>query len=126
MKRKTIKILILVIFLITINLMNWTMLSYGYINPDTYKALPQSSSLTNTENETQTIGPMKSTGKQVVMLISTILILAIIYFIPTAISIIKKHTYKSYIICINILLGWTLIGWLACLIWSLIDNKKKL
>ena len=70
MKRKAIKILILVIFLITINLMNWTMLSYGYINPDTYKALPQSSSLTNTENETQTIGPIKSTGKYEFLLFS--------------------------------------------------------
>ena len=125
MQRKTIKNLILVIILIIVNLINWTTLSYGYVSPNTYKPQQPSSLVIDTENESEVIGPIKSIEKQVVMLILNIVILAIIYFIPTVISIIKKHTYKLYIICINIILGWTLIGWLVCLIWSLIDNKKN-
>ena len=44
--------------------------------------------------------------------------------IDEVICLIRKHTYRLYIICLNIILGWTLIGWIASLIWSFIDNKE--
>ena len=54
-----------------------------------------------------------------------ILILLLIYFIPTVIACYRKHGNMTAILLLNIFLGWTLIGWLIALIWSVTDNTKK-
>jgi len=46
-----------------------------------------------------------------------------LYFLPAIIANSRKHKNKKTIITLNILLGWTGIGWFACLIWSFIDKK---
>lgn len=48
-----------------------------------------------------------------------IIVLIIPYFIPTIIAVIRKHQSTPAIVLINVLLGWTLIGWIAALVWSL-------
>jgi hypothetical protein len=48
----------------------------------------------------------------------------VLYFLPAIIAISNKHTKSGLIFLINLLVGWTLIGWLACLIWSFIDKEK--
>lgn len=45
------------------------------------------------------------------------LLLVVIYFIPTATGI-KKRNAKA-IFALNLFLGWTLIGWVAALVWAL-------
>ena len=40
-------------------------------------------------------------------------------FLPTIIAIVKKHDKLLKIFLVNILLGWTFIGWIVALIWSL-------
>ena len=88
-----------------------------FVSPDKYK--PQMPSTPLIDNDE----PIISMKSKVTSLIFIIVITALIYFIPTVICLIRKHTYKLYIICLNIILGWTLIGWIVCLIWSFIDNK---
>ena len=56
-----------------------------------------------------------STG--MVFLISSIAI--ILYFIPNWIACIRKHPNANAIFTTNLLLGWTFIGWVVSLIWSL-------
>ena len=41
------------------------------------------------------------------------------YFLPTIIAWRRKHHNLGAIIAVNLLLGWTLLGWLIALIWSL-------
>lgn len=41
------------------------------------------------------------------------------YFLPTIIAGRRKHHNLGAIIAVNLLLGWTLLGWLIALIWSL-------
>ena len=41
------------------------------------------------------------------------------YFLPTIIAGRRKHHNLAAIIAVNLLLGWTLLGWLIALIWSL-------
>ena len=52
-----------------------------------------------------------------VELLLSILILG--YFIPTAIAYKRAHPKAISIIVLNLLLGWTLIGWVAALTWAL-------
>lgn len=52
-------------------------------------------------------------------------ILAFLYFIPTVIGIIRKHHNLIGLIALNVLLGWTVIGWVGALIWSLLRSSKS-
>ena len=44
-----------------------------------------------------------------------------IYFTPTIIAAVRRHHNILAIFLINFLLGWTVIGWIGALVWSLID-----
>ncbi|QUG43853.1 superinfection immunity protein [Psychrobacillus sp. INOP01] len=50
-------------------------------------------------------------------LLALILVLAI-YFLPTIIAALKKKTNFLPILLLNLLLGWSLIGWIVALIWA--------
>ncbi|TFG45109.1 MAG: superinfection immunity protein [Dehalococcoidia bacterium] len=41
-----------------------------------------------------------------------------IYFLPTVIAVAGKHRNALSIFLLNLLLGWTFIGWVAALVWS--------
>lgn len=113
------KIVSVILFIIVILTFSCSTVYGNSTNINKYKPEKPNNSLVYTDNELE--GPIVSIRIKLIKFIFIILI----YFIPTMISLIRKHTYKLYIICINILLGWTGIGWLGCLIWSLIDNKNK-
>jgi hypothetical protein len=46
-----------------------------------------------------------------------------IYLLPTIISFIRKHPKKISIGFTNIFFGWSVIGWILALIWSLSSTK---
>lgn len=46
-----------------------------------------------------------------------------LYFLPTYISIKKQSKYSLQISILNTFLGFSLIGWVAALIWATFDNK---
>lgn len=49
----------------------------------------------------------------------------VIYLIPTIVAISRKHLQKVPIILINILLGWSFIGWVVALVWACTKSKPK-
>ena len=50
-----------------------------------------------------------------------LLLIVVIYFIPSLIAIGKKHL--AGIFFLNAALGWTLIAWIACFIWACVDRE---
>jgi hypothetical protein len=49
-----------------------------------------------------------------------------IYLVPTIIAFQKKHPSKRSILFTNILIGWSVIGWILALIWCFSsDNKSR-
>lgn len=54
-----------------------------------------------------------------------LLILIGIYLIPTIIAICRKAYYAAAAITINILLGWTFLGWVIALILSLLNTPNR-
>lgn len=48
-----------------------------------------------------------------------------VYGLPSFIAIIKSHKKSQYIVPINIAFGWTIIGWLIPLYWSLKKGNKS-
>jgi len=54
-----------------------------------------------------------------------ILITAVFYFLPAVVALIRSHHQRFAIILLNVLLGWTLLGWIAALVWSAPQNNKR-
>lgn len=50
------------------------------------------------------------------------LLLLAIYFLPTWIALLRHHINSLAIFIINFLTGWSLIGWVIALVWSV---KRK-
>jgi hypothetical protein len=46
------------------------------------------------------------------------------YFVPTFIALSRKKSNTLSIFALNLLLGWSLIGWAGALIWAL-SNKES-
>jgi hypothetical protein len=58
----------------------------------------------------------------IVILIITILI-GLIYFIPSIVG--YGHRNFGSILLLNLLLGWTVIGWVVAIIWAVSNDKKE-
>lgn len=43
----------------------------------------------------------------------------VFYFVPTIVAFSNGHKNKVAIFALNFFLGWTLIGWVGSLVWSL-------
>ena len=57
-------------------------------------------------------------------IICLILVVAI-YFLPWIMAYSRKHKQVEGIALTNLFFGWTFIGWLVALIWSVSQNNKK-
>lgn len=53
-----------------------------------------------------------------------VLFLGVAYFAPTIIAYSKNHSRKESIFLVNLLVGWTLIGWIYPLLIASGDPKK--
>ena len=47
------------------------------------------------------------------------------YFLPTFIALIRRYNDSLGIMALNCLLGWTFVGWVVALIWSLKKPKYR-
>lgn len=50
--------------------------------------------------------------------------LVFLYISPTIVAEKRKHRNSSAILVLNLLLGWTILGWVIALIWALTDNVR--
>lgn len=48
------------------------------------------------------------------------------YLIPTIVAILRDCTNKAAIILINVFLGWSGVGFLAALIWSIVGEGRDM
>lgn len=46
------------------------------------------------------------------------------YFTPTIIAISRNHVNKLGIFLLNLLLGWSIIGWILALVWSVLKRNR--
>ena len=42
------------------------------------------------------------------------------YFLPTLVATIRHHHQQHAILALNVLLGWTGLGWIAAMIWAFV------
>ena len=51
-----------------------------------------------------------------------LIIMGIIYFVPTIVANNRNHRQFTAIFILNLFFGWTFIGWVAALIWSVTND----
>ena len=47
-----------------------------------------------------------------------IVIIGPLYFLPTIVALVRHHRNRLSIIILNLLVGWTFIGWVIALVWA--------
>jgi len=60
---------------------------------------------------------MQMQSLTILELLLVVLIFAI-YFLPTLIAFLRQHKNSLAIFLLNLLLGWTVLGWVVSLVWS--------
>jgi hypothetical protein len=55
----------------------------------------------------------------------TVLAVILLYVLPTIIALCRHHRSAAAIALVNLLLGWSVIGWFFALIWSLANSGRQ-
>jgi hypothetical protein len=58
------------------------------------------------------------------MLIGFLVVAA--YLLPTIVAASRGHRHQGAIFLLNLLLGWTALGWLVALIWAAMDQRVSI
>lgn len=56
---------------------------------------------------------------------SIVLIIVLLYFLPTMIAFFRGHSQRVSICLVNVVLGWTFLGWFVSLVWAASTDTKK-
>lgn len=59
------------------------------------------------------------TGNVILLAISLAL-----YFLPTLVASARGHSQTVAIFVLNLLLGWTIIGWVGAIVWAFTKTRK--
>ena len=54
------------------------------------------------------------------------IIALLLMFLPTLIALLRGHDNTFAIVLTNLLLGWTVIGWVVALIWSFTAIRRRM
>jgi hypothetical protein len=54
----------------------------------------------------------------VILVLMAPFVLLFLYFVPAVVSFTREHPQHLAIFVLNLLLGWTAIGWIIALVWA--------
>jgi hypothetical protein len=49
-----------------------------------------------------------------------VIISILLYFLPSIIAYARQHRNRSTIVILNVVMGWTGVGWIFCFVWALL------
>lgn len=58
------------------------------------------------------------------MVLPLLIVAALAYFVPYIIAVFRKHPNRQAILILNLLLGWTVLGWIGALVWAAINPTQ--
>lgn len=53
-----------------------------------------------------------------------VFVIGFVYFIPAVNAYSKKKRNAGAVLALNLFLGWTFIGWIVALVWSISNDEK--
>lgn len=55
----------------------------------------------------------------------TAVVMIVIYFVPLMVAVRRDMQKVAGVAVLNILLGWTLIGWVIALVWAVSGERRR-
>ena len=55
----------------------------------------------------------------------TLIVVLVLYLLPALVASQRRHVNRTAIFILNLLLGWTFIGWIIALVWSFTAATEK-
>lgn len=52
-------------------------------------------------------------------------LLITVYLLPALVAVRNKHPHGAGIFALDLLLGWTFLGWVIALVWALVVPKES-
>jgi hypothetical protein len=52
-------------------------------------------------------------------------LVALLYFVPSVIAVMRRHHQTAAIVLLDVFLGWTFLGWVAALVWSTTATTRR-
>jgi hypothetical protein len=59
------------------------------------------------------------------MILFLILFGIFVYFVPSIAALSRRHKNSSAIVILNLLLGWTFLGWVIAFVWAYTSNLEE-
>ena len=60
----------------------------------------------------------------IIMVLAMSIIIAI-YFVPSIIASVRHAKHSDGIVALNFFLGWTVLGWIAAMIWAIVEQEAR-
>lgn len=48
-----------------------------------------------------------------------------VYLLPSVVAASTRHRHTGAIVALNVLLGWTIAGWLIAFVWALVNPVRR-
>lgn len=48
-----------------------------------------------------------------------------LYFLPTVVAVGRRHRNWGALFMLNLLAGWTIVGWVICLVWAVVRDPSS-
>jgi hypothetical protein len=65
-------------------------------------------------------------SKMLMIIIPALMLCAAIYFLPSIIAVARHHHNALAIFLLNLFLGWTMLGWVGSLVWSVTATAPRI
>ena len=49
----------------------------------------------------------------------------LVYFLPTLVAVSRGHRNLLAVFVLNLFLGWTILGWIAALVWAVMRSEAN-
>ena len=66
-----------------------------------------------------------TSGASLLLGFMVLAVLLALYLLPAIIGFSRHHRQATAIFVLDLLLGWTMIGWIAALVWSLTNSQPQ-
>jgi len=57
--------------------------------------------------------------------IAIIIVVSLLYFIPTIIAVASESKYAAPAILVNVFAGWTFLGWIMAIVFASIQKEQR-
>ncbi|MBU2755186.1 superinfection immunity protein [Acidithiobacillus sp. CV18-2] len=67
---------------------------------------------------------MDTRSGSILVIFLGVVLLILVYLLPAILGYLLGHAHPVALLVTNVFLGWTIIGWIGCLVWSLWQSSN--